>query len=85
MNLYMNDIQHGSADMVSYLERQKLLAKEKNEQCTCTTSVPSSQYGVSEFEAEVRLGSAFILFFVILATVFWIEQKRETKRKNGLL
>lgn len=81
MNLYMNDIQQGSADMVIYLEQQKLLAKEKNEQCTCTTSVPSSQYGVSEFEAEVRYGLAFLFIFVVLVTVFWIEEKR----KNGLL
>jgi hypothetical protein len=67
-----------------YLE-QTLLAKEKNEQCTCTTSVPSSQCGVSEFEAEVRYGLAFLFIFVVLVTVFWIEEKREAKRKNGLL
>ncbi len=80
MNLYMNDIHQGAADTAGYLE-QTLLAKEKNEQCTCTTSVPSSQYGVSEFEAEVRYGLAFLFIFVVLVTVFWIEEKR----KNGLL
>ena len=84
MDNLMNAIQQEADDTADYLE-QKFLAKEKNEQCTCTTSVPSSQYGVSEFEAEVRYGLAFLFIFVVLVTVFWIEQKREAKRKNGLL
>jgi len=85
VNLHMNDIQHGAVNTTDYLEQQKLFAKEKEQQCTCTTSVPSSQYGVSEFEAEVRYGLAFLFIFVVLVTVFWIEEKREAKRKNGLL
>lgn len=80
----MHAIQQEAVNTVGYLE-QTLLAKEKNEQCTCTTSAPSSQYGVSEFEAEVRYGLAFLFIFVVLVTVFWIEEKREAKRKNGLL
>ena len=81
MNLYMNDIQQGSADMVIYLEQQKLLAKEKNEQCTCTTS-PSLQRGMSESEVS---GLCTIVLLAAIATFLWIEQKREAKRKNGLL
>lgn len=80
----MHAIQQEAVNTADYLE-QTLLAKEKNEQCTCTTSAPSSQYGVSEFEAEVRYGLAFLFIFVVLVTVFWIEKKREEKRKNGLL
>jgi hypothetical protein len=33
----------------------------------------------------VRYGLAFLFIFVVLVTVFWIEEKREEKRKNGLL
>ena len=84
MDNLMNAIQQEATNTAGHLE-QTLLAKEKNEQCTCTTSVPSSQCGVSEFEAEVRYGLAFLFIFVVLVTVFWIEEKREAKRKNGLL
>lgn len=36
MDNLMNAIQQEAANTAGYLE-QKLLAKEKNEQCTCTT------------------------------------------------
>lgn len=81
MNLHMNDIQQGAADTADYLE-QTLLAKEKNEQCTCTTFSPSLQRGMSESEVS---GLCTIVLLAAIATFLWIEQKREAKRKNGLL
>lgn len=81
MNLYMNDIHQGAADTAGYLE-QTLLAKEKNEQCTCTTFSPSLQRGMSESEVS---GLCTIVLLAAIATFLWIEQKREAKRKNGLL
>ena len=81
MNLYMNDIHQGAADTAGYLE-QTLLAKEKNEQCTCTTFSPSLQRGMSESEVS---GLCTIILLAAIATFLWIEQKREAKRKNGLL
>ena len=77
----MHAIQQESADTAGYLE-QKFLAKEKNGQCTCTTFSPSLQRGMSESEA---LGLCTIILLATIATFLWIEQKREAKRKNGLL
>lgn len=77
----MNAIQQEAANTAGYLE-QKLLAKEKNEQCTCTTFSPSLQRGMSESEVS---GLCTIILLAAIATFLWIEQKRETKRKNGLL
>lgn len=81
MNLYMNDIQQGAADTAGYLE-QTLLANEKNEQCMCTTFSPSLQRGMSESEVS---GLCTIILLAAIATFLRIEQKREAKRKNGLL
>lgn len=81
MNLYMNDIQQGAADTAGYLE-QTLLANEKNEQCMCITFSPSLQRGMSESEVS---GLCTIILLAAIATFLRIEQKREAKRKNGLL
>lgn len=81
MDNLMNAIQQESANTAGYLE-QTLLAKEKNEQCTCTTFSPSLQRGMSESEVS---GLCTIILLAAIATFLWIEQKREAKRKNGLL
>lgn len=81
MDNLMNAIQQEVANTAGYLE-QKLLAKEKNEQCTCTTFSPSLQRGMSESEVS---GLCTIILLAAIATFLWIEQKREAKRKNGLL
>ena len=81
MDNLMNAIQQEAANTASYLE-QTLLAKEKNEQCTCTTFSPSLQRGMSESEVS---GLCTIVLLAAIATFLWIEQKREAKRKNGLL
>ena len=77
----MNAIQQEDANTVGYLE-QKFLAKEKNEQCMCTTFSPSLQRGMSESEV---LGLCTIILLAVIAAFLWIGQKREAKRKNGLL
>lgn len=77
----MNTIQQEAVNTAGYLE-QTLLAKEKNEQCTYTTFPPSLQRGMSESEV---LGLCAIMLLAAIATFLWIEQKREAKRKNGLL
>ena len=77
----MNDIQQGAADTAGYLE-QTLLANEKNEQCMCITFSPSLQRGMSESEVS---GLCTIILLAAIATFLRIEQKREAKRKNGLL
>lgn len=81
MDNLMNAIQQEAANTAGYLE-QTLLAKEKNEQCTCTTFSPSLQRGMSESEVS---GLCTIVLLAAIATFLWIEQKREAKRKNGLL
>lgn len=81
MNLYMNDIQQGAANTAGCLE-QKLLANEKNEQCMSATFSPSLQRGMSESEVS---GLCAIILLAAIATFIRIEQKREAKRKNGLL
>lgn len=81
MDNLMNAIQQESANTAGYLE-QTFLAKEKNEQCTCTTFSPSLQRGMSESEVS---GLCTIILLAAIATFLWIEQKREAKRKNGLL
>ena len=81
MDNLMNSIQQEAANTAGYLE-QKLLAKEKNEQCTCTTFSPSLQRGMSESEVS---GLCTIILLAAIATFLWIEQKRDEKRKNGLL
>lgn len=81
MDNLMNAIQQEAANTAGYLE-QTLLAKEKNEQCTCTTFSPSLQRGMSESEVS---GLCTIILLAAIATFLWIEQKRDEKRKNGLL
>lgn len=81
MDNTMHAIQQGSVNTADYLE-QTLLAKEKNEQCMCTTFSPSLQRGMSESEVS---GLCTIILLAAIATFLWIEQKREAKRKNGLL
>lgn len=81
MDNLINAIQQEAANTAGYLE-QTLLAKEKNEQCTCTTFSPSLQRGMSESEVS---GLCTIILLAAIATFLRIEQKRETKRKNGLL
>lgn len=81
MDNTMHAIQQGSVNTADYLE-QTLLAKEKNEQCMCTTFSPSLQRGMSESEVS---GLCTIMLLAAIATFLWIEQKREAKRKNGLL
>lgn len=81
MDNLMNAIQQEAVNTAGYLE-QKFLAKEKNEQCMCTTFSPSLQRGMSESEI---LGLCTIILLATIATFLWIEQKREAKRKNGLL
>lgn len=81
MDNLMNAIQQEAVNTAGHLE-QKLLANEKNKQCTCTTFSPSLQRGMSEPEVS---GLCTIILLAAIATFLWIEQKRETKRKNGLL
>lgn len=77
----MHAIQQEAVNTAGYLE-QTLLANEKNEQCMCITFSPSLQRGMSESEVS---GLCTIILLAAIATFLRIEQKREAKRKNGLL